>query len=171
MRTAVARSGRPPPACASAGAASTPSAETIARTRVAAAVRAISEPYANDPPYRARERLPSRHRLPRRRGPDVAGAWPTHARSRAHLPRDRRASGRQLPGAPEAAAARPRRREDRQAAHDAARLHAGRRRHARRRLEGGYPHNPGWLHNLRAHPDTEVQIGRRRTAVHAREAT
>ena len=37
--------------------------------------------------------------------------------------------------------------------------------------KGGYPHNPGWLHNLRAHPDTEVQIGRRRTPVHAREAT
>jgi deazaflavin-dependent oxidoreductase (nitroreductase family) len=37
--------------------------------------------------------------------------------------------------------------------------------------KGGYPQNPGWLHNLRAHPDTEVQIGRRRVKVRAREAT
>ena len=37
--------------------------------------------------------------------------------------------------------------------------------------KGGYPHNPGWLHNLRAHPDTTVQIGRKRIPVHAREAT
>src|SRR3954447_4139195 len=36
---------------------------------------------------------------------------------------------------------------------------------------GGYHKNPGWVHNLRANPDTEVQIGRRRTPVHAREAT
>lgn len=36
--------------------------------------------------------------------------------------------------------------------------------------KGGHPQNPGWLHNLRAHPDTEVQIGRRRIKVHAREA-
>jgi deazaflavin-dependent oxidoreductase (nitroreductase family) len=36
--------------------------------------------------------------------------------------------------------------------------------------KGGYPTNPGWLHNLRAHPDTEVQIGRKRIPVRAREA-
>jgi deazaflavin-dependent oxidoreductase (nitroreductase family) len=36
--------------------------------------------------------------------------------------------------------------------------------------KGGHPQNPGWLHNLRAHPDTEVQIGRRRKRVRAREA-
>ena len=36
--------------------------------------------------------------------------------------------------------------------------------------KGGYPKNPGWLHNLRANPDTEVQIGSRRIKVHAREA-
>src|SRR5436190_23583565 len=36
--------------------------------------------------------------------------------------------------------------------------------------KGGYPQNPGWLHNLRENPDTEVQIGSRRIAVHAREA-
>lgn len=36
--------------------------------------------------------------------------------------------------------------------------------------KGGYPKHPGWLHNLRAHPDTEVQIGRRRVRVRAREA-
>lgn len=37
--------------------------------------------------------------------------------------------------------------------------------------KGGYPRNPAWLHNLRAHPDTSVQVGRRRVDVHAREAT
>ena len=37
--------------------------------------------------------------------------------------------------------------------------------------KGGYPRDPAWMHNLRAHPDTEVQIGGRRRRVHAREAT
>jgi F420H(2)-dependent quinone reductase len=37
--------------------------------------------------------------------------------------------------------------------------------------KGGHPRHPGWLHNLRAHPDTEVQVGRERVEVHAREAT
>lgn len=37
--------------------------------------------------------------------------------------------------------------------------------------KGGHPRNPGWLHNLRAHPDTEVQIGSKRIPVHAHEAT
>ena len=36
--------------------------------------------------------------------------------------------------------------------------------------KGGHPRHPGWFHNLRAHPDTEVQIGGRRLKVHAREA-
>jgi F420H(2)-dependent quinone reductase len=36
--------------------------------------------------------------------------------------------------------------------------------------KGGHPQNPAWLHNLRAHPDTEVQIARRRLQVRAREA-
>ena len=36
--------------------------------------------------------------------------------------------------------------------------------------KGGHPRHPAWLHNLRAHADTEVQIGRRRMKVHAREA-
>jgi deazaflavin-dependent oxidoreductase (nitroreductase family) len=36
--------------------------------------------------------------------------------------------------------------------------------------KAGHPANPSWLHNLRAHPDTEVQIGSRRVKVHAREA-
>jgi F420H(2)-dependent quinone reductase len=34
---------------------------------------------------------------------------------------------------------------------------------------GGAPHNPGWLYNLRAHPDAEIQIGRERQKVRARE--
>src|SRR6266511_4185936 len=36
--------------------------------------------------------------------------------------------------------------------------------------KGGHPRHPGWLHNLRAHPDTEVQIGSKRMEVRAREA-
>jgi F420H(2)-dependent quinone reductase len=37
--------------------------------------------------------------------------------------------------------------------------------------KGGYSRDPSWLHNLRAHPDTKVQIGRTRLNVHAREAS
>jgi len=37
--------------------------------------------------------------------------------------------------------------------------------------KGGYPKDPGWMYNLRAHPDTAVQIGRTRRKVHAREAS
>jgi F420H(2)-dependent quinone reductase len=37
--------------------------------------------------------------------------------------------------------------------------------------KGGHPSHPSWLYNLRAHPDTEVQIGRDRVTVHAREAS
>ena len=37
--------------------------------------------------------------------------------------------------------------------------------------KGGDPRNPAWFHNLRAHPNTMVQIGRERRAVHARVAT
>src|SRR3954468_14906623 len=36
--------------------------------------------------------------------------------------------------------------------------------------KGGHPKNPSWLYNLRAHPDTEIQIRSRRIKVHAREA-
>jgi deazaflavin-dependent oxidoreductase (nitroreductase family) len=36
--------------------------------------------------------------------------------------------------------------------------------------KGGHPENPSWLYNLRANPDTEIQIGSRRIKVHAREA-
>ena len=37
--------------------------------------------------------------------------------------------------------------------------------------KGGYPRNPAWYHNLVAHPDTAVQVGRERRAVRARVAT
>ncbi len=37
--------------------------------------------------------------------------------------------------------------------------------------KGGYPKNPAWFHNLKANPDTAIQIGSRRLNVHAREAT
>ena len=33
---------------------------------------------------------------------------------------------------------------------------------------GGAPRNPGWYHNLRAHPDVEIQVGTTRHRVHAR---
>jgi len=36
--------------------------------------------------------------------------------------------------------------------------------------KGGYPRDPAWMYNLRAHPDTEVQIARTRIKVHARQA-
>jgi F420H(2)-dependent quinone reductase len=37
--------------------------------------------------------------------------------------------------------------------------------------KGGHPRNPAWFHNLRANPDTTVQIGSEIRRVHAREAT
>lgn len=37
--------------------------------------------------------------------------------------------------------------------------------------KGGNARHPGWYHNLRANPDTEVQIGSERRPVHARVAT
>jgi deazaflavin-dependent oxidoreductase (nitroreductase family) len=36
--------------------------------------------------------------------------------------------------------------------------------------KGGYPKNPAWFHNLRANPDTTVQIGSEHRPVHARVA-
>jgi F420H(2)-dependent quinone reductase len=37
--------------------------------------------------------------------------------------------------------------------------------------KGGFPKNPAWYHNLMANPDTTVQVGSHRTAVHARTAS
>lgn len=37
--------------------------------------------------------------------------------------------------------------------------------------KGGHPRHPAWYHNLRAHPDTQVQIGSERRPVRARLAT
>jgi F420H(2)-dependent quinone reductase len=36
--------------------------------------------------------------------------------------------------------------------------------------KGGYPRNPAWFHNLRAHPETTVQVGSERRPVRARVA-
>jgi F420H(2)-dependent quinone reductase len=36
--------------------------------------------------------------------------------------------------------------------------------------KGGYPKHPAWFHNLKAHPDTEVQVGSERRQVRARVA-
>lgn len=37
--------------------------------------------------------------------------------------------------------------------------------------KGGYPKHPGWFHNLKATPDTTIQVGSRHLDVHARVAT
>ena len=37
--------------------------------------------------------------------------------------------------------------------------------------KGGHPKHPGWFHNLRANPDTTIQVGSKRRAVRARVAT
>jgi len=37
--------------------------------------------------------------------------------------------------------------------------------------KGGHPKHPAWFHNLRANPDTTVQIGSERRPVHSRVAT
>ncbi len=37
--------------------------------------------------------------------------------------------------------------------------------------KGGHPKNPGWFHNLLAHPDVRIQIGSQRRDVRARIAT
>ncbi len=36
--------------------------------------------------------------------------------------------------------------------------------------KGGYPKSPGWFYNLRANPDTTVQVGSGKRNVHARVA-
>jgi deazaflavin-dependent oxidoreductase (nitroreductase family) len=37
--------------------------------------------------------------------------------------------------------------------------------------KGGHPRHPSWFHNLRAHPDTTIQVGSARLPVRARVAT
>jgi deazaflavin-dependent oxidoreductase (nitroreductase family) len=37
--------------------------------------------------------------------------------------------------------------------------------------KGGYPKHPAWYHNLRANPDTTIQVGSKRKAVRARVAS
>jgi len=37
--------------------------------------------------------------------------------------------------------------------------------------KAGAPTNPDWYHNLKAHPDTEIEVGSETIAVHASEAS
>ena len=37
--------------------------------------------------------------------------------------------------------------------------------------KGGHPRHPAWFHNLRANPDTTIQVGSERRKVHARVAS
>jgi deazaflavin-dependent oxidoreductase (nitroreductase family) len=37
--------------------------------------------------------------------------------------------------------------------------------------KGGYPQNPAWFHNLKANPDTQVQVKHRKIPVRARVAS
>jgi F420H(2)-dependent quinone reductase len=37
--------------------------------------------------------------------------------------------------------------------------------------KGGHPRHPSWFHNLRAHPETTIQVGSARIPVRARVAT
>jgi deazaflavin-dependent oxidoreductase (nitroreductase family) len=37
--------------------------------------------------------------------------------------------------------------------------------------KGGAPSNPAWYHNLKANPDTTIEVGDQKLAVHAGEAT
>jgi F420H(2)-dependent quinone reductase len=37
--------------------------------------------------------------------------------------------------------------------------------------KGGYPKHPAWFHNLKANPETSVQVGREKRAVRARVAS
>ena len=37
--------------------------------------------------------------------------------------------------------------------------------------KGGHPRHPAWFHNLRAHPETTIQVGASRRRVRARVAT
>jgi deazaflavin-dependent oxidoreductase (nitroreductase family) len=37
--------------------------------------------------------------------------------------------------------------------------------------KGGFPKHPAWFHNLKANPETTVQVGREKRDVHARVAT
>ena len=37
--------------------------------------------------------------------------------------------------------------------------------------KGGAPRNPAWFHNLKANPNTAIQVGAEHRAVHARVAT
>src|SRR5215472_10311707 len=36
--------------------------------------------------------------------------------------------------------------------------------------KSGHPNDPAWVHNLRTHPDTEIQVGPDRIRVRARQA-
>ena len=69
------------------------------------------------------------------------------------------------------AAARPRRRQERHEAHRPLLYISDGDDVVIVASKGGYPKHPAWFHNLRANPDTTVQIGSERRPVHARVAT
>jgi deazaflavin-dependent oxidoreductase (nitroreductase family) len=60
---------------------------------------------------------------------------------------------------------------ERAAADLAPALPARRRRPGDRRLQGRHPKNPAWYHNLRANPETTVQVGSEKRQVRARVAS
>ena len=78
------------------------------------------------------------------------------------------------PARSEDAAARPRRREERQEAHRRRSSTSPRTTASDVAIvasKGGHPKNPAWYYNLKANPDTTIQIGREKREVRAREAT
>ena len=78
--------------------------------------------------------------------------------------------GERRPGLPSLLLLQHRRAPERDTANDPARLHVASAKPRRVRREGRPSQAPAWRLNLRANPDTNVQIGARRLRVRAREA-
>ena len=107
----------------------------------------------------------------RARRPLLAAAAPPDRRARRALPSQRRPARAQAARAAADAAARPRRRAQRRQTHEpAVYTHVG-EDYVLVASKGGYPRHPAWFHNLRAHPDTTIQVGRHVLQVHAHVAS